>query len=371
MITCIKKKILLFILLLTPIFVNASVTNLSEEYQTQTYKAEVTDVISEVTYPKSVEQTLKVEVLSGKYAGEKVEIKNTYTDTGYSFYLEDGDNISVIVEDDGDEVNFYFHSIDKSGTLMLLVLVFSICVIILGGMKGFKALVSLIITVALILLILVPLLLKGYNPIILSILVCVFSTILTFVITNGFSKKTLIAILGVSCGLIIAGSFAYLFGVLAKISGFSSGDAQMLQYLPNGIKFDYKGLLFAGIIIGALGACMDVAMEITSSLVEIKKHKPDVSDKELIISGFNIGKDIMGTMVNTLILAYTGGSLSSILIFVGFEKSLYQIVNLESIATEIIRAVSGSIGLLFAIPSTVYIFILLNRKWGKKIEKIK
>ena len=106
----------------------------------------------------------------------------------------------------------------------------------------------------------------------------------------------------------------------------------------------------------------------SSSLTEIKKHKPDITNKELIKSELNIGKDIIGTMINTLILAHTGGSLSTLLIFIGFEKSFNEIISLDSIATEIIRAISGSTGLLFAIPLTIGVFILINkeRKYHEK-----
>lgn len=359
-----NKKIYLFLMLIfTPFMVNATSSSLSEEYQTNIQRAKVIEIIKETTYSESIVQSINIEILSGDYDGEIAQINNTYLGNGYDFYLEEGDYISVVVEE-GEEVSYYFYSIDKTNSIILLLLIFASSIIILGGMKGFKALISLGITVALIILVLIPLLLEGYSPIFLSVLICMLSTITTFVITNGFSKKSLVAIIGVCGGLIVAGTLAYLFGVLANITGYSSGDAQMLQYLPSGVSFNYKGLLFAGIIIGALGACMDVAMEITSSLIEIKKHKPKISNKELVKSGFNIGQDIMGTMVNTLVLAYTGGSLSSILIFIGFEKSLYQIINLESIATEIIRALAGSMGLLFAIPCTIYVFVFLNKKWG-------
>ncbi len=151
------------------------------------------------------------------------------------------------------------------------------------------------------------------------------------------------------------------------LTGVASESEQMLNYLPLDIAFDFKGLLFAGILIGSLGACMDVAIELTSSLIEIKTHQPKITDKNLIQSGFNIGKDIMGTMVNTLILAYTGSSLSLLLLFVGFEKSVSEIINLESISTEILRAISGSIGLLFTIPITIFIFLLINKKKEKKV----
>lgn len=363
-----RNKILLFLLLLIfPLSVYAESNELSEEYQLNLYKAKVIEATKTTKTEDTEIQYLKIKILNRDYKNYETEITNTLTNNGYDIKLKKGDNISVHMELNEDTPSFYFNSYDRSNHLLFLVIFFIICVMILGGLKGIKALISLVITILLILFGLVPLLLKGYNPILLSILTCIISSILTFVITNGFSKKTASAIVGVSGGLLVGGLIAYIFGVFAKITGFSSGNAQMLQYLPNGVNFDFKGLLFAGIIIGSLGACMDVAVSLASSLTEIKNHNPNINNKELIKSGFNIGKDIMGTMVNTLVLAYTGGALASILIFIGFNKGFNEIINLDSIATEIIRSISGSMGLLFAIPFTIFSFVFFS-KGGKNEE---
>ena len=356
-----KLYILLTLLCFIPTLVFAQNDKLSEEYQLNLYKAEVIDVSNEKVKDATI-QTIKIKILNRDYKGYKTTIKNTLTNNGHDIKLNKRNKISVHMEMNEEKPSFYFHSYDKSFSLLVLCIIFTICILIFGGLKGLKALIALILTILLIFLLLIPLLLKGYSPILLSIVTCVLATIITFIITNGFTKKTLTAILGVSFGLLVGGIIAYLFGIFTKVSGVSTENAQMLQYLPSGIIFDFKGLLFAGIIIGSLGACMDVAMELTSSLIEIKTHHPKISDKKLIKSGFNIGKDIMGTMVNTLILAYTGGSLSTILIFVGFNKSFSEVINLDSITIEIVRALSGSIGLLFAIPFTIFAFIFLNKR---------
>lgn len=366
MITLINKFILAIMLFVMPINVLANTSNLKEEYQRDLYKAKVLEVVEENKYNDTIVQVLLIEVDGVDNIREEVTINNTLSGNDYDIKLSDNDRIMVTYENG----SYYFKGYDKSMYLTVLVTIFVISILVLGGMKGFKALLSLVVTILLIVFVLVPLLLKGYDPISLSIITCIVATTLTFLITNGFTRKTLIAIIGVTGGLVVGGIIAYSFGVLAKITGFSSEYAQMLMYLPSGVEFDFKGLLFAGIIIGALGACMDVAMELTSSLYEIKEHKPKISNDELAKSGFNIGKDIMGTMVNTLILAYTGGSLSTILVFVGFEKNFSEIINLESISTEIIRAISGSMGLLFAIPITIYAFIYINKR-GLNNEKNK
>ena len=362
------KVFLLAIMLLIPFNVGAT-GNLSEDYQLKLYRAKVLEV-NEKKIGDTIQQKIKIKILNKDMKNHETIITNTLTNTTHDIVLDKGDKISVHMEIEDDTKKFYFEGYDKTNSLILLLALFVLCVILFGGFKGAKSLLALILTVILILFVLVPLLLKGYSPIILSIITCIVATILTFTITNGISKKTLVAICGVSSGLIVSGIIALIFSVMTKITGITSGDAQMLQYLPNGDVFDFKGLLFASIIIGALGACMDVSMEITSSLTEIKRHHKKISNHELIKSGFNIGKDMMGTMVNTLILAYAGTSLSSILLFVGFEKSFSEIINLDSITTEIIRSLSGSIGLLCAIPATIFLFIFFEKNHGGKHEEI-
>ncbi len=354
----IKNKIIFLILLLIPTSVLAN-SNLSEEFQSTLYKAEVTKIIEEKQYEDTIVQTLEIELANN----EKATIKNTLTGYDNDIELKVGDKINVITNNDD---SYYFHSYEKSSSIILLLIIFMICIIVLGKIKGLKALISLIITILLIIFAFIPLLLKGYSPVLLSIITCIMATVITFIITNGFTKKTTIAIIGVIGGLLVAGIIAYIFSELMHLTGSSGESEQMLYYIPGNKGFDLKGLLFAGIIIGALGACMDVAMEITSSLTEIKYHNNEISDKSLFKSGLNIGKDIMGTMVNTLILAYTGGSLSTLLLFIGFNKDVNSIINLESISTEILRAISGSMGLLFTIPITIGVFILLNKKKEEK-----
>ncbi len=362
----IKNKIFyFFIIFIIPINIFASSENLSEEFQTDLYVAKVIEIIEVKEINDTKIQSLKIEILSEKFKGEKDIITNTLTGGSNDIELSVGDKINVVATIDEENVSFYFHSFEKSNYLMLLIIIFMLFVILLGKLKGIKALISLIITILIIIYGLIPLLLKGYSPILLSVGTCIMSTILTFTITNGLTKKTLIAIIGVVGGLIFAGIIASLFSSIMHLTGVASESEQMLYYLQLDFEFDFKGLLFAGIIIGALGACMDVAMELTSSLTEIKSHNPNICDRKLISSGFNIGKDIMGTMVNTLILAYTGSSLSTILLFIGFEKNMSEIINLESISTEIVRAIAGSIGLLAAIPITIFVFIVLNKKKRK------
>ena len=304
-----KFLILIIFVLLFPLTVFAADNNLSEEFQLNLYKAEVIEITQTKEINDTKIQYLKIKILNKEYKDQEYIITNTLLENNYDIKLKAKDKISVHLEIIDDTPHFYFNNYDRTNHIIILLLIFFISVLFLGKIKGLKAMISIALTILIILFCLIPFLIKGYSPIILSVITCILASVLTFVITNGFTKKTLSAIIGVTGGLIMAGLIAYIFGHSAQINGFSSENAQMLQYLPTKVTFDFKGLLFAGIIIGALGACMDVAISIASSLTEIKLHHPKILKKDLIKSGFNIGKDIMGTMVNTLVLAYTGSSL--------------------------------------------------------------
>ncbi len=171
----------------------------------------------------------------------------------------------------------------------------------------------------------------------------------------GRNRKTISAILGTVIGLLISGLVVFVIGNASSLTGLSGDEAQMLAYIPQNISLDFKGILYAGIIIGALGAIMDVTVSVASSMYEIETVQPKITRKALIKSGLNIGRDIMGSMSNTLILAYTGGAIHLMLLFNAFNLSFTEIINMDLIASEIIRAIAGSTGLILAIPLTAVI----------------
>ena len=150
---------------------------------------------------------------------------------------------------------------------------------------------------------------KGYNAILVSVGTCFVITVLTFAVIGGWNKKTISAALGTIGGVVLAGIIASIVSYLAKLSGGGKEEAIMLSVAATNVTFNFRHLLFAEIIVSALGACMDVGMSIASSLSELKMKKPDMTAKELFKSGMNIGGDMIGTMTNTLILSFIGSSL--------------------------------------------------------------
>lgn len=320
---------------------------------------------------RDVRQIVTAQVTNGKYKGKVLTVENTISsDLAYNLDIHDKDTILVLImeDKDGNYLGANLEDIARDTYLGYLILIFALLMLIIGKLKGLKSLITLVITGLTIWKVFIPMILKGHSPIGASILACVLISITTLVITSGLNKKTLSALLGTLSGVIVAGIISLIIGKYANISGFANEDAQLLMNAP--IKLDLTGLLFAGIIMGSLGAVMDIGISISSAIFELKEVNTKMSRKELITSGMNIGKDIMGTMSNTLILAYVGSSIQMILLFVAYNASISEVINKELIASEILRAVSGSIGLICAIPITVGISSLLAQRKNNINEEL-
>ncbi len=185
---------------------------------------------------------------------------------------------------------------------------------------------------------------------------------MSIILIGGFTGKSLAAILGTIIGVIIAGITADLFGAIAHISGNNVTDIEELVYIGSHIGIKVSGLLFSGLLIASLGAVMDVAMSISSTIHEIHTHNPALSRKALFHSGMNVGRDMMGTMANTLILAFTGGALNTMIILYSYDMQYHQVMNMYSIGIEIMRGISGSMGLICTVPLVSLIAAVLVPK---------
>ena len=311
-------------------------------------------------------QHLKIEILTGKHKGEVYTVRNTIElAIPYRLIFRLHDKMVLQVDEDeetGKITNLKIYERARDTKVYVLIVIFAAALIIVGKKNGFKALITLGITVGLIFGIFLPCIIQGFNPILLALAVCSAATVITLFIISGNNKKTYTAIMGTIGGVIIAGLFAYSAGKILMLTGLGNEDAQLLAFIPQHRKIDYQGLLFAGIMIGALGAVMDVAMSISSAMWEIISVSPGISKKQLIQSGMNIGRDIIGSMSNTLILAYVSTSIPVLLLFILFSNGFTEIINLELLASEVLRAVAGSIGLICTIPITVRLVGKLHHK---------
>ena len=303
-------------------------------------------------------QHLKVEILDGNHKGEILTIRHTIERIMPGYYIfKPGDKLLIRAteESSGTLETVKIQEKVRDTQVYLIVGLFVVLLLIIGGFNGLKTLLSLIIAVAMIFFGYIPLIIRGVNPILASLGISIPVVIITLIIISGRNIKTLVAIIGTSLGVMISGILAYVFGNFAHLTGLADDSSISLAYIPQFRNLDYKGILFGTILIGAIGAIMDVAISIASALYEISTLDKNITGKNMIISGMNIGKDMMGSMSNTLILAYVGTTLHLIILFIVYKIRFIEIINLDSIATEIIRAMAGSIGLIITIPVTVVI----------------
>lgn len=323
---------------------------------------------SEDLYEGLSMQDITIEITSGKYKGDILEIENHLSENeAYNIEVEEGDRVVVMIEEYEGGYEAYISDYQRSNYLLYLTILAIALVLLIGRLKGLKSIISLGLTIAAVVYILLPQILRGANPIPLSIMISIGVTVITIFLVGGINSKGVSAILGTVAGVVIAGVISYLVGNSAHLTGLSAEEATMLIYIPQGIEFDFKNLLFSGIILGSLGAVMDVGMSISSSVAEVYKANNSLSIRELFDSGMNVGRDIMGTMINTLILAYTGTSIPMLLVFMAYETSMTKIINLDIIATEVVRSLSGSIGLILTIPITAIISsVLIKRRVSNK-----
>lgn len=308
-------------------------------------------------------QSLKVKITSGKLYGKTFDIKHISSGgvMGAQMKLVKGDKIVVYVEEDPTKAEspngsplVHVDDYVRIYPLFFLTGIYVFAIIFIGRKKGLRALLSLVLTILLIFFVLFPLIMSGFSPILASIIVAGASSLLVFGLVAGRTRKALSAALGTLIGVAIAGFLATITGKIIHLTGLSSEESKILLYSMN-LKINLQGVLFSGILIGALGAVMDVGMSIASAIDEVRKVHPEANFKNLFNCGMNVGRDIMGTMSNTLILAYTGSALPLLLLFAMGDIPMFKILNMELVAEEITRALSGSIGLVLCIPITAFI----------------
>ena len=311
------------------------------------------------------DQELEIQILSGDHKDEIMTVTN-YMSALFNVDVQQGDRIIVRIMTD--ENGSYYASVfnyDRGIVLGGFLLVFFILLAALGGKKGLGALAGLLLTLGCIWFILIPCLLRGVPAIPVTIAVSAVSAAAGLIFLNGYSKKTFCAVCGCVGGVLVSGIAAALVGVLSPMNGFNMQEAEnlILYGADEGLKV--SGLLVCGVLISALGAVMDVALGIASSVWEMKEQNPDASVGSLFRSGMQIGKDAMGTMANTLILAFAGSSLNMLILVQTYDIPFLQLINTDSIALEVVQSVAGSIGILLTVPLVAFISAKLMAH-GKK-----
>ena len=306
-------------------------------------------------------QDLRVRVMEGDYEGQEVQCTNLLSGKMDmdNFYKEGDLLIAGFLIKNGEIVDARAIDYYRQAYLFIMFGIFSALLIIFAKIIGVRALLSFIASLLVIWKFYIPQLLEGKDPILYTFFSIIFLSIIIMISVAGFGKKALVGIFGTVFGLLTMTSFTIIFGGLMELHGMTAPFAETLLFRGY-FNLNMREIFYSSIIIGASGAAMDIAMDISASMDEIKCKKPDIVRKDLLRSGFNIGRSVIGTMTTTLLLAYSGGYLTLLMVFYSQNSTISRILNLKIVSAEIMRIIIGSTGLVLVAPITAifgsYIF---------------
>lgn len=369
-----KNKIVYFVTIVLALlylaaghyFATQGLSFFKEKASTDVIEARVLKLLPAETGAKFQQIKFEAELLSGSQQGAKVTaIQNKSGSFAAGRDVAAGDKVLLLPDQKGHGAWSYAEHL-RSNVLMWLFAVFALSIIAFGRMQGVNTLISLIFCCLSIFAVFVPAIISGKNVYCWTILTCAFIIVTNLLLVNGINRKTIATILGCIGGLVIAALISVAADSFLQLTGLVDEDSMYLLFLNPADPIDLKAIVFSAIIIGALGAIMDVAMDIASALNELAATSTAPTRKMLLQAGNNIGRDILGMMSNTLILAYIGGSLTIVLLFFAYNHSLLYLLNKEMVVAEILQAVIGSFGILFTIPFTSFI---CSRLYVKKTER--
>ena len=306
------------------------------------------DLQAEASLDSGDSQKVVLLIKSGSHKGETVD---AYSLNGYLYgaNCKVGTRVIASLSEYDGSLSANVYNYDRENEIWVLLAAFFGLMWLVGGKKGFNSILALIFTFATVIFLYIPLMYIGVSPFIAATASVVIITVVTFTLIADWQMKSIGAMLGTVFGVVVSGIIALLFGHFGHVTGYNVDDI--------------GGMLFSGILIASLGAVMDVAMSVATSLHEIKEKSSDISAKEIFKSGINIGRDMIGTMSNTLILAYVGGSLGLVMVIYAYSYQMHQILNMYSMAIEIMRGISGTMGIILTVPITSLIMsFLLTRK---------
>lgn len=309
---------------------------------------------------------LELEILTGRYEGKKVIAEN-YFSSLYNVRVLEGDKVSVRIDTVGEgnyQVSVYNYY--RVPQMIGCAVAFILLLIVIGGKKGAKSVAGLIFTMVCIIWILLPLTLKGYPALGVTVILILLCNFVSFFLIDGIKKKTVVASLGSICGVLSGALFAVIAQQIMSVTTYQMDEAEPLLLITSTTKLQLKDLFLCGILIACMGAVMDVAMSITSAIAELHEVNPQMGMWELFRSGMNIGRDAMGTMSNTLILAFAGNSFNMMLMIYSYGVSFQQLMNTDFVAIEAIRSIAGSIGVVCTVP---FVALIAAASFGRKEEK--
>lgn len=327
-------------------------------------KAEVTEILQDNLNSNGTrvgEQKVRVKMLTGARKGEKLDVTSS---SGYLFGAACTVGMKVVVMQSvaGETTIASVYSQDREWVIYIFALLYLLALCVIGGKQGIKGCLGLIFTFFCVIFVYLPLVYLRFSPFWDAVFICFLTTLVTMYLIGGPTKKTCAATLGTLAGVVLAGLSAWCFSKASGISGYNVSDIETLMTLWNTNRIQVGGLLFSGLLISCLGAVMDVAMSISSAIDEIYKQNTSLTRKELFKAGMRVGRDMMGTDSNTLILAFAGSSVSTLLLDYAYDLPYQQIINSNNIGIAIMQGLAGSFGIVLSVPLTVLICTVLFHK---------
>ena len=357
----------LFLLLVVRLNQVDKVALVSREGQTFE-KGVVTEILQDNVQPDGSrvgEQVVRVLMKTGELKGREIE---TTSSSGFLFGAPCTVGMKVVVMQSlaGDTVVSSVYAQDREFQILAFAALYLLALCLIGGWQGAKGALGLVFTFGCILWVYLPLVYRGWSPFWSAVLVCAVTAVVTLWLVGGPTRKTLVATAGTVAGVVMAGVAASLFSLATGITGWNVSDIESLMTLWSTADIQVGGLLFSGLLISSLGATMDVAMSIASSMAEVQAQTPDISRRALFQAGMRVGRDMMGTDSNTLILAFAGGSVSMLVLDYAYDLPWLQIINSNNIGIAVMQGLAGSFGVVLSVPVTVALAMLLYVRPDRK-----
>lgn len=298
-------------------------------------------------------QKLKVRIETGSHAGETVEVTNDLAAT-HNIEVAKGSRVVVKVDDPKGSVKPFYSIFNYDRTLPIVTMlgVFALAIVAVGRSKGLKSLIGLVFSLFVIMGFLLPAIYHGMSPIAAGVFTAFIVTVLSMLLLNGATGKTMVAIVSTMLGVLAAVALYLVFSNLMRLSGYNLDQAEELLAIHSATGLDVGGIMFVGVLVSALGAVMDMCMSVAASLFEMHRLHPDTSAGQIIESGMNIGRDMIGTMCMTLILAFTGTAVASLLVMVSYGAQLDTLLASDYVATELLQSSIGAISVVLSVPIT-------------------
>jgi uncharacterized membrane protein len=315
-------------------------------------------------------QKISVRFKNGPMKGQEIELDNNLSTT-HNICVKPGR--SVIVKADRPEgVPPYYtlYNYDRTPGLLAVGAILAAFMLAVGGFKGLRGLLGLAISVFFIFALLLPAVYRGYSPVWMSVVTVLLIAVFAILLLNGFGEKTYTALLAVATGVLLSALFFVTISALMDLTGYNIDEAEELILVSRATGLKIREVLFAGVLVASLGAVIDMSVSVAASMYEIREKQPDIQAREWFRSGMSIGKDMIGAMSMTLILAFMGSSLATLLALIAYGARPEQVLSSDYMAVEVAHSITGSLAVIVAVPVTAGLCVLLRMR-GKNREQIR